>query len=435
MDYFSVFFDSFCLIVQSTMHLIFTSRIFGRKYGIGYFMLYPFFLFVLGFAAAKSTTISTVAIGMQLIILCILNCAALKVRCSVSFVAAILAIYISQLSFGMIGSIETVIFPHFVGKFLLYPLLVLATMAAFTICICCYVTVLKFLSFKENEQTPYISLLLLPGLFFFIAELYILHMSYRHLPSILSLEETGKHAGLLFVQGLGLVALLCTLYAYRRICSGFQAQAALISVAQAAQAQKTYISEAQMRYEQTTAFRHDIRNHLSVLDGLLSNGKIEESRAYLNKLRTASTSLCFPYQTGNPVVDILLGEKLGIAKANGIKVEVALLLPRTCGIDDFDLCIIFANALDNAINASQSFEGEKSIHINGQRQGDFYMLEFRNSCLANSPIKIGTGLSNIKTVAEKYQGAMLIEKDGRYFCLNVLLNISLQANNNSRQTH
>ena len=59
------------------------------------------------------------------------------------------------------------------------------------------------------------------------------------------------------------------------------------------------------------------------------------------------------------MVDILLGEKMGIAQAGGIHVEASVILPRACGIDDFDLCIVFANALDNAINACQSFEGEK----------------------------------------------------------------------------
>ena len=268
--------------------------------------------------------------------------------------------------------VKPIIFPHFVGMPLLYLLLAFATVAAFAICICFYAAVLSLLSLKENDQTPYIGLLLLPGLFFFLAELYILHMSYSQVSSTLSLTEMGKHMGLLFIQGLGLAALLCTLYAYRRICSGFQAQSVLSSLAQAAQAQKIYISEAQIRYEQTKAFRHDIKNHLLLLDGLLSNGQIAERRDYLKRLESISTSLSFPYQTGNPVVDILLSEKLELAKANGIKTDVSLLLPKTCSIDDLDLCIIFANALDNALKACQSITGTRSISITGKQQGDFY---------------------------------------------------------------
>lgn len=96
-------------------------------------------------------------------------------------------------------------------------------------------------------------------------------------------------------------------------------------------------TQAQRRYKQTKAFRHNIANHLSVLKGLLNNEELDESKAYLNKLKTFSASLSFPYQTGNPMVDILLSEKLGLAKE--ITAEVSLLLPRPCGMDEFFIFI------------------------------------------------------------------------------------------------
>ena len=75
-------------------------------------------------------------------------------------------------------------------------------------------------------------------------------------------------------------------------------------------------------------------------------------------METVSESLSFPYQTGNPVVDILLGEKLGLAK--DLAAEVSLVLPKPCGIDNFDLCVLFANALDNAITACRANDGRGS---------------------------------------------------------------------------
>ena len=128
------------------------------------------------------------------------------------------------------------------------------------------------------------------------------------------------------------------------------------------------------------------------------------------------------YQTGNPVVDILLGEKLGLAKE--IAAEVSLILPKPCGIDDFDLCVLFANALDNAITACRADDGARAIRVAGKRQGDFYMLTFENTCAGEPLPPAGTGLSNIQAVAEKYHGAVLTEKNGQRFSLNVLLNIS-----------
>ncbi len=123
------------------------------------------------------------------------------------------------------------------------------------------------------------------------------------------------------------------------------------------------------------------------------------------------------------MVDILLAEKLGLAQAGGIKTEVLLFCPQNSGVDDFDLCVIIANALDNAINSCRTLVGEKAIRIKGGRQGDFYLLEFSNSCAEQPLSPPGIGLANIQMVAEKYQGAVQIEKEGRHFTLSVLLNM------------
>ena len=433
MDYFSLCLDGLCLLGQCVMHIAFVSRLTGKKQKMWHFVIYFFLLCTIQWFFTTFDFHDVLPIGAELLVLYSVSRLALRNRQSVSWAAAILAVYISQLSFGIVNSVEVMLFPRMIGKPLLYLLVLLATLTVFAICACCCGAVLKFLSLTEDRQMPYVGLLLFPGLFFFAAELYILQTSYSILPASISLGEAGKHGALFVMQILGLAALLCTLYAYQHICHGFQTQAALRSLEQATQAQKNYIAEAQRRYEQTKAFRHDIANHLSVLDGLLNSKKLDESKAYLQKLKMASTSLSFPYQTGNPVVDILLSEKLGLAKE--ITAEVTLLLPRPCGIDDFDLCVIFANALDNAINACQSAKGTKLIRIHGERQGDFYMLAFENTCSDEPLPPAGTGLSNIKSVAEKYHGATLTEKVGQRFSLNVLLNISLHPENISEQTY
>ena len=220
---------------------------------------------------------------------------------------------------------------------------------------------------------------------------------------------------------MGLAGFICTLYAYQRVLYGLKAQAALDSLTQEVKAQKRYVGEAQKRYDKTKAFRHDIKNHFSVLHGLLTANRVEEAKDYLKKMETAAVELSFPCQTKNPVVDILLGEKLELAKAWGIGWETFVLLPQNSGIDDFDWCVIFANGLDNAIEASKKVNGERWIKMKGERQGDFYRLEFKNSCVPGPMPPMGTGLSNIKSVAEKYHGAILTEKEEHVFCLNVLL--------------
>ena len=422
MDWFAPVLDGLCLVGQGMMHVIFTGRLTGKKQKPRHFAVYILLLCTLQLISLRLAIDGSLSIAAGVLELYAVSRLGMGNQKGVSWLAAVLAFYVSQLSFGIINSVEAALFPHFIGNPLLYPLLLAAQGIFFVLCIGCYHAVLKLLAWTEESQTPYIGLLLFPGLFIFAAELYILHTAYSFFAPMISLEAVGRHGTLLLLQVMGLAALLCTLYAYRQLCRGFQAQAELQSLTQAAHEQKVYIAEAQARYEQTRSFRHDIKNHLSVLDGLLRGGKLEEGREYLKKLETVSESLSFPYQTGNPVVDILLGEKLGLAKE--IAAEVSLILPKPCGIDDFDLCVLFANALDNAITACRADDGARAIRVAGKRQGDFYMLTFENTCAGEPLPPAGTGLSNIQAVAEKYHGAVLTEKNGQRFSLNVLLNIS-----------
>ena len=423
MDYFGLIMDGISITGQGVAHIFFVSRLTGKGRRLWHFAVYCLALYGIQWLALRLGDNGIFSIAAGILGLYAISRFGFGNQRPVSWLAAVLAFYVSQLSFGILNSVEAVSLPSFVGSPMLYILLLAAQAVYFALCIGCYRAVRKLLAWTEGNQTPYIGLLLFPSLFFFAAELYILQSAYSFFDPGFSLEEVGKHSTLLLLQVMGLAALLCTLYAYRQLCLGFQAKAELQSLTQAAQAQKVYIAEAKARYEQTRSFRHDIKDHLSVLDGLLKGGRADESRAYLKKLEAASDALSFPCQTGDPVVDILLGEKLGLAK--GIEAEVSLVLPKPCGIDDFDLCVLFANALDNAIAACRANDGAKAIRISGKQQGDFYMLTFENTCADKPMPPAGTGFSNIRAVAEKYHGAVLTEKAGGRFSLNVLLNASV----------
>jgi len=66
-------------------------------------------------------------------------------------------------------------------------------------------------------------------------------------------------------------------------------------------------------------------------------------------------------------------------------------------------------------------------------QGDFLMMETRNSFRGKGAFKKGTGLSNVKKAAEKYDGAMSIETQENVFILYVLLAIPQHPDDISQQ--
>ena len=414
--------EGLSLAGQAAIQLVFVGRLTGKRLKAWHFALYFALFCAVELLFSQWEVGEILSIGAGALALYAVSRFGLGNSSSPSWLAAALAFYLSQLSFGIVNSVESVVFPSAVGSPLLYGLLAAAVALSFALCAGCYAAALKLLPPIGRGQAPYLGLLLCPSLFCFAAELYILRTAYRSVAVSLSPAEAGRHGALLLLQIMGLAALFSTLYVYRQLCRSFQAQAALESLTQAARVQKIYVAEAQKRYEQTKSFRHDVRNHLAVLEGLLKNGRAEEGGAYLQTLKTASEALSFPYQTGSPAADVLLGEKLGLAK--DIPAEVSLRLPVPWKIDDFDLCVIVANALDNAVSACRACQGERFIRVSGRRQGDFYLLLFENSCAPGPPPPMGTGLVNIQAAAEKYRGAVLAEKKGRVFSLSVLLDIS-----------
>ena len=200
--------------------------------------------------------------------------------------------------------------------------------------------------------------------------------------------------------------------------------------------QRDYVEESNLRYKQTQSFRHDVKQHLLVLNGLLERGEVQQAKDYLDKLERIPEQFSYPCKTGNTVTDTLLSSKLSIAIQYGIRIECTVKIPSSCNLDDLDLCVLFSNAVDNAIHACRQQGGKGCfIRISGKQKGDFFMLEVENSCPYAGAYKKGIGLSNIEAVAEKYSGAVTTQLQGGCFFLNVLLVISRSLDDISGNPH
>ena len=113
---------------------------------------------------------------------------------------------------------------------------------------------------QDKGLDPYIWMLLWPGIFLFAVDLYIFSSHYGNTTTMPFPKEIGKQFSLLVLQMFGLAALVCTLCAYKRVCDGFRLRSSLASLEQETNAQRTYVEQARMRYGQTRAFRHDIKD-------------------------------------------------------------------------------------------------------------------------------------------------------------------------------
>lgn len=187
--------------------------------------------------------------------------------------------------------------------------------------------------------------------------------------------------------------------------------------------QRTYVEEAGKRNQEYAKFQHDMDNHWLVLSGLIRKRDWEKAEDYMAGLHTRSRFFTGAElaPTGSGILDILLREKVNYGISSGILVSCHVRIPLELGFDHMDLAIIFANILDNAIRECSDRKGQdRVISVSSKTHGRFLVIECASSWTPH-PVKEGTGLINIKNIAEKYQGTVEIAEEKERFRISVLL--------------
>lgn len=169
------------------------------------------------------------------------------------------------------------------------------------------------------------------------------------------------------------------------------------------------------------AFQHDINNHLLVISGLLRERSFARAEQYANQLKASCEPLHSIVSTGNLALDVLLREKLDAAKRSHITVVYDVCLGGFSA-SDTDLCALFSNILDNAIAACLNEpEDSRYLSLSAKVRSQFLVVEAINTASADGPVLFGTGLNNIRRIAENYQGTMETELSSGRFRISVLL--------------
>lgn len=191
-----------------------------------------------------------------------------------------------------------------------------------------------------------------------------------------------------------------------------------------------HIEKLEQVYAETRSFRHDVKNHLAVLDGLCRSG---EAADYAKKLTEILDSFSFGAPSGNPVTDIIIEEKRQSAADRGIAFECGFFFPDGSDVNAFDISVILNNALSNALENADG--DEPYISVRSKRRKNAYLIEVSNSFYGavipgsgglpetTKPDRLnhGFGLANIRRVARKYGGELSFETENGEAVLTVLL--------------
>ena len=458
-----------------SIQLYFLAKILKKKIWIPFYFLFAVCAVVVNDFVSVGTITGFVVFVFLLTVYGMLVC---RADFKFSILYAALMTEIMLLCFGIVNSLTGLLYSwrpdFFYGKAGIAVMLG-SEAASLLLAGFCYYVVYRYFSDYTIAEMQQMFLVFIPILMIFIMSEYINTIAFEYGYEVIGEEEPYmylfNHWQLLVMQFFGLLSLFCIQFSNKKLQQNFRLSTELSLLEQEEHFLNQYVEEAKTRYDETKSFRHDIRNHITVVKNLLQSGNVEEAVTYVEDMDDMAEKMSFPCSTNNPAADILVGNKLGIAKSMGIDVDCSLLLPYPCSLRDIDICIVLSNALDNAIQAVKSpgagiekdilldevhppaghvlrcahgytlSDGSPTapsgacitgcpkgyIHVSGRIQGDFLMIKVENSFHGKGAFKKGTGLSNVKKVAEKYGGAMSIETRGDVFILQVLLIIPQQV--------
>lgn len=191
------------------------------------------------------------------------------------------------------------------------------------------------------------------------------------------------------------------------------------------------------KLESLQLFRHDARHHLNAVKALLDDNNITDARTYLKRFDSHLKETLIERYCDNYIVNVVLSAYIERARTNDISVTChaeisdALVLD---SIDSFELSSLFANAIENAINACLKSEDSNArrISINCREHGSQLYIRISNPTYeeitfdGDFPVSNaenhGFGTKSIAAVARKNGGLFSFEVVDGEFLATIILN-------------
>lgn len=349
--------------------------------------------------------------GFDLILLYLLHTAAAFILLTDKSIKSLVSLILAELfSASLIGSMRTAVFSFTGGSersFWQVTLLYLASDIAAAL----FILLLKILVCGEDRETLGITQQLLPaGIVFSSAALVSRSFTMSNY-----VPDVSPEAAVPSVLMLMSVTVLLLLSVKQQQAKRFRELSELSEKYMTAQA--GHFERSREADTETRMLRHDMRNHIAVMNGLYDSGKTDELGEYLKELGSAFSDTESVNITGNEIADAIISEKKKYAELNGVCLVTEGSL-KELEIGAVALCTVLSNLLDNAIEAAAQTDTERVVTLSAKKSGCFYYIRISNPTLyyidvsADIPTSKpkspghGLGLKSVEKAIEKCGGTL-----------------------------
>ena len=191
-----------------------------------------------------------------------------------------------------------------------------------------------------------------------------------------------------------------------------------------AEQRESYYQALQRQEKHVRTLRHDLRNHITAVRGLLENGETGKAIGYLEQIAGSPAMAGGARECENETANAVLSAKRGEIERLGLTADFAVSLPEPLPVADTDLCALLGNALDNAMEAASRAQ-DKKINLRCRVDKGLFMLrvenavdwELQDDLQTTKPERgeHGFGLACMREIAERGGGSLETRTAGGRF--------------------
>lgn len=230
----------------------------------------------------------------------------------------------------------------------------------------------------------------------------------------------------LMVVNLAALVLLnfCFLYLFGYWFRSHKLEGQLAEFQMQNELQYRYYAELEQKYRESRKIIHDMKNHLQAVEHLYQakDGQ-EQGGAYVKDLYHMLNLLGEKYYSSNRMLNIICNDKLSLARHPAVAISVEIGDVDFSDLRDIDITTIFANLLDNALEAAEDFGEGAYLNLKIQEVHHFRVISIVNASRPGMKKEghMGVGLENVRRTVEAYQGTMQCEIVGEEYRVSVML--------------
>lgn len=185
----------------------------------------------------------------------------------------------------------------------------------------------------------------------------------------------------------------------------------IILLSAAAQAKKE-IAQLSDYQKQAAIYRHDLRHHMNFIQNCLNNSNYEQAQNYINEICSSLDNSRITRYCDNEAVNLILSSYIDKARQYNITTHVSVSASNLADYKPTDLCSLFANALENAINACRSEQDTQAAINNSYNSTSGYASDY------NSGYNSGYASDYSKVNSNRIITVKVFDKNNK-LCINI----------------